>query len=241
MDYIIQTWNNRDLTPLLKNEIDLILIKNAPPSQLKLFKFLTTYYDIAPQDPMDKIFLDIPLTGEHHDLYGNTDLEWHIDKGYTQHPVNVTGLYALEAEGDIGRTLYVDNRIECPIPNKKITVDMDRFTSDERYGYKFRTEAERRWFRRKHNNVWHDLIQKDQRGEFIYYCEAYTELPKEEKEAIEKKLYDPGRIYYHEWEKGDFVVTNNITTNHKREISREGRRHLWKIEGYNKVELTEDW
>jgi len=241
MDYITQSWDKRDLTPLVNNEIDLIVIKNAPASQLTLFRFLTEYYNIAPQDPMDKIFLDISLNGVHHELYGNTDLEWHIDKGYTQSPVNVTGLYALELEGDVGRTMYVDNRIDCPIENKKVTVDMDRFTSDARYGYRFRSEAERRWFRRKHRNVWHDLIQEDKRGKYVYYCEAYTELPKTEKDSIENVLYHPDRIYYHKWEKGDFVVANNKTTNHKREASKKGSRHLWKIEGYSKIELTEDW
>ena len=45
--------------------------------------------------------MDVTLDGQHHELYGNTNLEWHIDKGYTQQPVNVTGLYALEIEGDV--------------------------------------------------------------------------------------------------------------------------------------------
>jgi alpha-ketoglutarate-dependent taurine dioxygenase len=57
-------------------------------------------------------------------------------------------------------------------------------------------------------------------------------LPLEEKQTIEKLLYDPDRIYAHRWEKGDFVVANNIATNHKRESTEAGQRHLWKIEGY---------
>ena len=107
MELITQKWNNRDLTPLVNNEVDMIVIENTPASQLKLFNFLTEYYQIAPQDPMDKIFMDVTLDGQHHELYGNTNLEWHIDKGYTQQPVNVTGLYALEIEGDVGKTLYL--------------------------------------------------------------------------------------------------------------------------------------
>jgi len=232
MEYLVQQWNEKNLEPLVNNDVDLIVVKNTPASQLKIFKFLEHYYEIAPQDPMDKICLDITLSGVHHQLYGNTNLEWHIDKGYTQYPVNVTGLYGLEIEGDVGRTLYVDNRIECPVENKMITVDMERFTSDQRYGYRFRSEAERRWFRMKHRNVWHTLIQEDNRSEYVYYCEAYTELPQEEKDLIENKLYDPSRIFYHEWEKGDFVIANNLTTNHKREETNSGQRHLWKIEGY---------
>ena len=75
---------------------------------------------------------------------------------------------------------------------------------------------------------------RNKKGKYVYYCEAYTELPKEEKDAIEKLLYEPNRIYYHQWEKGDFVVTNNKATNHKRESTSSGKRHLWKIEGFKK-------
>ena len=40
MNYITQEWNNRDLTPLVNNDTDLIVIKNAPASQIKLFNFI---------------------------------------------------------------------------------------------------------------------------------------------------------------------------------------------------------
>lgn len=234
MKYIIQDWKNKDLKPLLDNDIDLIVIKNTPPSQLKILNFITTHYDISPQYPMDKVFVDVVLSENYHELYGNTDLEWHIDKGYTSTPVNLTALYGLEVEGDVGRTMYVDTRIKCPIDNKKVLVDMDRFTSNSRFGYRFKSEAERRWFRRKHRNVQHDLIQKDKRGEYVFYCEAYTQLPIEEKKKIEPLIYNPKRVYYHKWEKGDFVLVNNMVSNHKREATKSGKRHLWKIEGFIK-------
>lgn len=234
MEFITQTWNERSLEPLVENETDLILIKNAPASQVELFKFMMEYYDISAQEPLGKIFLDITLEGKFDELYGSTNLEWHIDKGYSQNPTNVTGLYALEIEGEVGQTQYVDNRIQCPIENKTITVNMDRFTSDSSYGYKFRNEAERRFFRKKYRNVKHDLIQRDKKGEYVYYCQGYTELPEEEKQAIEKILYDPSRIYSHKWERGDFIISNNITTNHRRSATHNGKRHLWKIEGYTK-------
>ena len=147
MKYLIQDWKNKDLKPLLDNDTDLIVIKNTPPSQLKILNYITQYYDISPQYPMDKIFVDVSMEENSHELYGNTDLEWHIDKGYTSTPVNLTALYALEIESNVGRTMYVDTRIKCPIPNKKVSVDMDRFTSNQRYGYRFKSEAERRWSR----------------------------------------------------------------------------------------------
>ena len=122
--------------------------------------------------------------------------------------------------------------IDLTFGTKKVSVDMDRFTSSQKYGYRFKSEAERRWFRRQHRNVEHDLIQKDKRGEYVFYCEAYTELPIEEKKQIESLIYQPERIYYHTWEKGDLLLANNMVTNHTRESTKYGKRHLWKLEGF---------
>ena len=108
---------------------------------------------------------------------------------------------------------------------------MNRFIHDKQYGYHFRSEAERRWFRRKYRNVEHELVQGDSRGVYLYYCEAYNDLP--EMNMIKKKLYDPKRIHRHKWKKGELVIYNNKATNHKRENGGK-KRHLWKIALYKR-------
>ena len=230
MKPLIQTWDNKDLTPLKNKDVDLMVIKNTPPSQIGIFNFVNAHFKVTGQNPMDKIFLDITSSGEGRgNLYSNSDLEWHMDGGYMQNPVSITGLYGLEVSEDSGRTLFVSNRINCPIPNRLVSANMDRFTKSERYGYKFKTEADRRWFRLKYRNVKHQLIQEDEKGEYVFYSEAYTDLPPHEKEIMEEVLYDPSRIYYHKWEKGDLLIANNMTTNHKREATSAGSRHLWRL------------
>ena len=229
----IQDWKDRDLSVLKMELTDLLVIKNSPPSQMQIFKLIDEYYDIAPQNPMDTIILDITSSGEGKgDLYSNSDLEWHIDGGYMQNPVHVTGLYAVNVSENSGRTMFVSNRINCPIPNRLVSANMDRFTKSERYGYKFKTEADRRWFRLKYRNVKHQLIQEDSKSKYVFYSEAYTDLSADEKKLIEDKLYNPNRIYYHKWEKGDLVICNNLVTNHKREATTASARHLWRIAGY---------
>ena len=231
----IQTWEDRDLNVLKNLDTDLLVVKNTPPSQMDIFKFMNDTYDVIGQNPMDKIFLDITSTGEGRgNLYSNSDLEWHMDGGYMQDPVHVTGLYAVDVSPDSGRTMFVSNRIECPIPNRLVSANMDRFTKSERYGYKFKTEADRRWFRLKYRNVKHQLIQEDAKSKYVFYSEAYTDLPPEEKILMEDILYHPSRIYYHKWEKGDLMICNNLTTNHKREATSSGSRHLWRVAGVNK-------
>ena len=108
---------------------------------------------------------------------------------------------------------------------------MNRFIHDNQYGYHFRNEVERRWFRRKYRNVEHELIQGDNRGVYLYYCEAYNDLP--EMKRIKEKLYDPKRIHRHKWKKGELVIYNNKATNHKRENGGK-KRHLWKIALYKR-------
>jgi len=229
----IQKWQNRDLSVLKTRETDLLIIENTPPSQMEIFKLIDKNYDIAPQNPMDTIILDITSTGEGKgDLYSNSDLEWHMDGGYMQEPVHVTGLYAVNVSEDSGRTMFVSNRIDCPIPDRLVSANMDRFTKSERYGYKFKTEADRRWFRLKYRNVKHQLIQEDIKGKYVFYSEAYTDLNKNEKKLMEDILYDPSRIYYHKWKRGDLMICNNLSTNHKRESTSKGSRHLWRIAGY---------
>ena len=129
MEVMIQKWNERDLTPLKNKDTDLLIIENTPASQMDIFKFVSQYYTVVGQNPMDTIFLDITSSGEGKgNLYSSSDLEWHMDGGYMQDPVHITGLYAVDVSEDAGRTMFVSNRIDCPIPDRLVSANMDRFT-----------------------------------------------------------------------------------------------------------------
>ena len=171
-------------------------------------------------------------------LKGNTELEWHIDKGYSENPPEYVALYSVNIDEGSGNTLFVSSRILDDLPDyyrkhkdDKVQFDMNRFIHDKEYGYHFRNEAERRWFRRKYRNVEHELVQGDKEGVYLYYCEAYNDLP--EMQMIKDKLYDPKRIHRHKWKKGQLLIYNNKATNHKRENG-GSKRHLWKIALYER-------
>ena len=234
-------WNNRTVFDLLQNDVDLTVIENVPCSQVEIWNFLETFFKPSPQDPMDQMFVNI-VSDERalakENLKGNTELEWHIDKGYSENPPEYVALYSVDIDEDAGDTLFVDSRILEDIPNyyrdhknDLVQFDMNRFIHDNQYGYHFRNEVERRWFRRKYRNVEHELVQGDNRGVYLYYCEAYNNLP--EMQMIKNKLYDPKRIHRHKWQKGQLVVYNNKATNHKRENGGT-KRHLWKIALYKR-------
>ena len=234
-------WNNRSVFDLVQNDVDLTVIENVPCSQVKIWNFLETFFVPSPQDPMDQMFVNI-VSDERalakENLKGNTELEWHIDKGYSENPPEYVALYSVDIDEEAGDTLFVDSRIVENIPdyyrkhkNDIVQFDMNRFIHDNQYGYHFRNEVERRWFRRKYRNVEHELIQGDNRGVYLYYCEAYNNLP--EMQMIKDKLYDPKRIHRHKWQKGELVIYNNKATNHKRENGGK-KRHLWKIALYKR-------
>ena len=234
-------WKNRSVFDLIQNDVDLTVLENTPCSQVEIWNFLETFFKPSPQDPMDQMFVNI-VSDERalakENLKGNTELEWHIDKGYSENPPEYVALYSVDIDEDAGDTLFVDSRILEDIPdyyrdhkNDLVQFDMNRFIHDNQYGYHFRNEVERRWFRRKYRNVEHELIQGDRRGVYLYYCEAYNNLP--EMQMIKEKLYDPKRIHRHKWQKGQLLIYNNKATNHKRENGGT-KRHLWKIALYKR-------
>ena len=234
-------WKNRSVFDLIQNDVDLTVLENVPCSQVKIWNFLETFFAPSPQDPMDQMFVNI-VSDERalakENLKGNTELEWHIDKGYSENPPEYVALYSVDMDEEAGDTLFVDSRIVEDIPDyyrkhkdDKVQFDMNRFIHDNQYGYHFRNEVERRWFRRKYRNVEHELVQGDNRGVYLYYCEAYNNLP--EMKMIKDKLYEPKRIHRHKWQKGQLLIYNNKATNHKRENGGK-KRHLWKIALYKR-------
>ncbi len=241
MKHIKQDWKSRDALPIISNETDCVVIENTPCSQVAIWNFLEKHFSPAPQDPMDQMFVNIvsdERAKSKENLKGDTELEWHIDKGYSDSPPDFVCLYAVDMDHGAGDTLFVDSRICNDIPeyflkykNTKVKFDMNRFIHDDQYGYHFRNEAERRWFRRKYRNIEHNLFQSDKCGDYIYYCEAYNELP--EIEMIKQKLYAEHRIYRHKWKKGQLIIYNNKATNHKRENGGT-KRHLWKLALYKR-------
>lgn len=236
-----QDWKNRSIVDLINNSVDLTVIENVPCSQVEIWNFLETCFKPAAQDPMDQMFVNIVSDNRSkskENLKGNTELEWHIDKGYSEKPPQYVALYSVDIDEDAGDTLFVDSRILDDLQdyyrehkNDVVKFDMNRFIHDNQYGYHFRSEIERRWFRRKYRNIEHQLIQSDRRGKYLYYCEAYNNLP--EMEMIKKKLYDPVKVHRHKWQKGQLVIYNNKATNHKRENGGK-KRHLWKIALYER-------
>ena len=63
---------------------------------------------------MDQMFVNI-VSDERalakENLKGNTELEWHIDKGYSENLPEYVALYSVDIDEDAGDTLFVSSRI----------------------------------------------------------------------------------------------------------------------------------
>ena len=113
-------WENRSVFDLTQNDVDLTVLENVPCSQVKIWNFLETFFTPSPQDPMDQMFVNI-VSDERalakENLKGNTELEWHIDKGYSENPPEYVALYSVDIDEEAGDTLFVDSRIVEDIPD----------------------------------------------------------------------------------------------------------------------------
>lgn len=253
MEYLRQEWNNRNINPLTSNEVDCIIIKDVPCSQVEIWNFFENSFRPSPQDPQNQMFVNIVSDERKHrgaeiatpPSDGGTiskqtwrpDLEWHMDQGYKERPPEYIALYSVNIGDDAGNTLFVSSRICDDIPeyfkkhkDTKVKLNINKF---ENSNHQFGSEIERRFFRKKYRNVEHDSFQIDNKGYYLFYCEAYFELP--EMEMLKKKLYNSKRIYSHQWRTGELIIYNNKTTNHKRENGGT-TRHLWKIALHNRTQ-----
>ena len=91
MEISNQIWKDRDLTPLVDNKVDLVVIDETPTCQVEIYNFLSQYYEVCPQDPLNQIFVSIQNNPAHRDsLRSETELAWHIDGIYKEKPYNLS-------------------------------------------------------------------------------------------------------------------------------------------------------
>ena len=238
MKYEIQEWKEKNMLPLLNNDVDMIIFNDTPTCQVEIYNFISKYYEVCPQDPLNQIFVSIvhDVKNSKENLQGDIELMWHIDGNYKKRPYNITGLYCVDID-ERADTMFVDNRIVDMIPeyydrykDDVVKVAVKKFVEDDRYPEKL-SQREKRMFRLIYSSSKHRLFQEDKRGKYIYYCNGNNVI--QEPEYIDSILYDESRIYSHEWKPKQLVLYNNITTNHKRKANRSKKRHMWKVCGWN--------
>ena len=85
MEISNQIWKDRDLTPLVDNKVDLVVIDETPTCQVEIYNFLSQYYEVCPQDPLNQIFVSIQNNPAHRDSLRSERQNWRgISMEYTK-------------------------------------------------------------------------------------------------------------------------------------------------------------
>jgi taurine dioxygenase len=181
---------------------------------------------------------------------GRGELTFHSDCSFMAKPRIVLSLHAVDVVDGASSTQWISARngwnampaaLRARLEHARaVQVMPSRFTD------RLSTEHIPEWL----PHHWHDaLITHPKTGERLpYLMEMQTArieglAPAESKALIEEALlylYRPSAVLEHVWENGDFVIWDNIATQHARgSLAGKGRRTLQKVQAGG--EALQDW
>ncbi len=189
-------------------------------------------------DPKILLVSNIKMDGVPIGAFGDGDMWFHIDSGYSQRPYRYTFLYGVELPSSGGNTLFsnmykaydaVPERLKKHLAGKRALhiheykrtaqVDVDGDISDAPHWY-------------------HPVfITHPYTGKTALFVDRLMTariegVPKAESDEILAELYEIGErpefIYAHDWQLGDFVMWDNLATIHARTDFPRGERRLMR-------------
>jgi taurine dioxygenase len=187
----------------------------------------------------EKVLLvtNIRVDGQPIGAFGDGDMWFHIDSGYSQRPYRYTFLYGLELPSTGGNTLFSNMYKAYEAIPADIKATLADKTALHIHEYK-RTEkadlsGDISQIPHYHHPVF--ITHPDTGKKSLFVDRLMTAridgLPEDENGAILEQLYEIGErkdfIYEHVWQLGDFVMWDNLATIHARTwFPKEERRLL---------------
>ena len=189
-------------------------------------------------DPKILLVSNIKLDGVPIGAFGDGDMWYHIDSGYTSRPYRYTFLYGVELPSSGGDTLFANTylayealpeRLKKHLAGKKALhiheykrtaqVDVDGDISDAPHWY---------------HPVFITHPYTGRKALFVdrLMTARIQGLSKSESDELLAELYDiverPGHVYAHKWALGDFIMWDNLATVHARADFPRGERRLMR-------------
>ena len=189
-------------------------------------------------DPKILLVSNIKLNGTPIGAFGDGDMWFHIDSGYTSRPYRYTFLYGVELPSSGGDTLFsntymayeaVPERLKKYLAGKRALhiheykrtaqVDVDGDISDAPHWY---------------HPVFITHPYTGKKALFVdrLMTARIEGIPKSESDEILAELYEIGErpefIYAHQWQLGDFVMWDNLATIHARTDFPRGERRMMR-------------
>ena len=195
-------------------------------------------------DPRVLLVSNIKLDGVPIGAFGDGDMWFHIDSGYSERPYKYTFLYAVELPSTGGNTMFsnmykaydsLSPELKQKLAGRK-ALHIHEYKRSEKVDLNTDISKVPHWF--------HPVcIRHPYTHEKVLFVDRLMTariegLSTEESDAILSHLYDVGEsrefIYEHEWQLGDFVMWDNLATIHARTDFPRGDRRLMRrctIEG----------
>ena len=200
-------------------------------------------------DPRVLLVSNIKQDGIPIGAFGDGDMWFHIDSGYSERPYKYTFLYAVELPSKGGNTMFsnmyqaynsLSDEMKAKLAGRK-ALHIHEYKRSEKVDLNTDISKVPHWFHPvviSHPYTHEKVLFVDRL--MTSRIEGYSEAQSNE---ILQHLYEVGEsrefIYEHEWQPGDFVMWDNLATIHARtDFPREERRLMRRctIEGEPVVE-----
>lgn len=200
-------------------------------------------------DPKILLVSNIKLEGVPIGAFGDGDMWFHIDSGYTQRPYKYTFLYGVELPSRGGNTLFanmykayesVPEALKQKLAGRK-ALHIHEYKRTAKVDINTDISDSPHWFQPIF--ITHPRTGKKSLFVDRLMTARIEGVSAEESDDILAQLYDIGEtpefIYEHEWQVGDFVMWDNLALIHARTDFDRGERRLMRrctVEGTPVVE-----
>ncbi len=174
--------------------------------------------------------------------YAASELTWHADAAYTEHPFDALSLHALDVEDDASSTRFVSAEAACDTMPATLREMLDG-CEQEMISPHYTMLAERTCERRNPDAMRRGILPAIRENPHngrrcIWVSEMQTarllgmdwEESREVLRAVYDYLYAPEGVFEHRWRKGDIIIWDNIALQHARgNVEGVGPRVLQRV------------
>jgi taurine dioxygenase len=168
-----------------------------------------------------------------------SELNWHSDAAYTEHPFDALSLHALDVVDDASSTRFASAEIALTDDLRAALDGREQEMIAPHYTVLAQVTCDQRDPPAQKRGVMPALYVNPHNGRTCVWVNAMQtariegmawEDSRELLHAVYDRLYDAANVYEHRWRKGDLVIWDNIALQHMRgNLDGVGKRLLQRV------------
>lgn len=200
-------------------------------------------------NPEFMLVTNMKVDGKPIGAFGDGDMWFHIDSGYSPRPYRYTFLYGLKLPSTGGNTLFANTyKAYDAVPQalkEKLTGCKALHIHEYKRNEKVDISADISNSPHHYHPVFISHPRTGRKALFVdrLMTRAIAGMEPEESDAVMEQLYEIGErkehIYEHEWQLGDFVMWDNLATIHARTYFPKGEDRLLRRCTVEGIEVSE--